>query len=313
MKVNKIFIATSLILLAGITSCSDNQKPQSNLENPTSKGNNSEIQPKTSDAASIPKFCNPINTIADKDFQSRGNEHVVTDYQINAIQCMYTNNNDAYKVFIYEKHPIGNVRYLVLHDSEDAAFDSGLKSIQHGGLMVALENQEKRHLFNHANQQMTEIDPNRIFKPTDSHFEFGKFILSSLKLESTTHLIALHNNMADSAFGMTNIKNYGATDIACDTKENNKNLFWLASTAETSYASALAEKLCQDKNYNVVLETVPLIEDGDGSLSIYAANQGINYVNIEIKAAERNNESSEQLAKNQQIQHIQTFLQLIKH
>ena len=146
----------------------------------------------------------------DKDLISRGNLQLANKNQVNYHYEQISLNGKAYQIGIFEKQPIGKVRYLVVHDSEDASFDSGLQSlVNHGGRMVVLENHEKRGLYDQISQSETKIDPNRIFfydenNPLDEQdlYLFSQYILEKLNLKSESLLLALHNNSRYSRFGL---------------------------------------------------------------------------------------------------------------
>lgn len=253
------------------------------------------------------------NTIIDQDLLQRKNLEIVKHNGIKN-QYYYLNiGKERYVIGIYEKHPIGNIRYLALHDSEDAAFDGGLDAIKNGGLMVVLENNEQRYLFERNKNKTTDIDPNRIFMPESQYFALGQSILSHLKLSKNSVIVSLHNNSPNSGFGMNNIKKYGATDISCKNDTENKNLYWLPYNASNKKnVIALADNLCKKNTFNVVLENVPPIGKGDGSLSIYAGNKDYKYINIEIKAGIKNNSKSEKVAKENQVRYINGLLEATK-
>lgn len=322
------FLFTALFGLATMnTACSNNSSEQSQAStsnpqnqavsadnaNQNTESNNSKATPAETTTANNENSPCPVQVPNDdKDLLSRGNLQLLEKHGIQVSQCQVMLNDQSFKIDIYKKEPIGNVRYLALHDSEDAAFDGGLDAIKDGGLMVVLENNEQRYFYDQAHQSVTKKDPNRIFTPSDEFFPLGEFILQQLHITPNAYIISLHNNNPDGGFGMKNIKKYGATDILCHQHSDDKNLFWLPYSATTPDIKELGDKLCAKGIYNVVLENVPAVADGDGSLSIYAANQGYQYVNIEIRAAKRNNVDSEQLAKSEQIKHIQEFLQAVQ-
>lgn len=252
--------------------------------------------------------------ITDQDLLQRGNLQTLRE-NATSYQYYYINiHNEKYAIGVYQKHPIGNIRYLILHDSEDASFDSGLEAIKNGGLMVVLENNEQRHLFEQTKNKSTNIDPNRIFTPNNKYFALGQTILQYLQLTPQSTIISLHNNSPSSGFGMKNIKKYGATDIICQNDKEQKNLYWLPyNTDNQKSIKSLANTLCNYQNFNVVLENAPSITQGDGSLSIYASNKGYQYVNIEIKAGIKNSATSERMAKDNQTRYINKLLSSINN
>lgn len=327
MHTSKLIFTAMLGLAVMNTACSNNSGEQSQVptSNPQTQpvSSNTLSQSAVSDVSKAP----PTETTAenhentpcpmqvptnDKDLMSRGNLQLLEQHGIQVSQCQVMLNDQSFNIDIYKKEPIGHMRYLALHDSEDAAFDGGLDAIKNGGLMVVLENNEQRYFYDQAHNTVTQKDPNRIFTPSDDFFPLGEFILQQLNITPDAYIISLHNNNPDGGFGMKNIKKYGATDILCHQHSDDKNLFWLPYSDTMPHIKQLGDKICKNGKYNVVLENVPAVADGDGSLSIYAANQGYQYVNIEIRAAKRNNADSERTAKSEQIKHIQEFLQAVQ-
>lgn len=225
-----------------------------------------------------------------------------------------------YRLAVFENKPVGKVRYLVLHDSEDASFDSGLQSLAiHGGRMVALENVEKRSLFNFASNHETLIDPNRIFGKEDEIapdeqdiYLFSQYILEKLNLSNDSLLVALHNNSRYSSFGLESIYDDDKMMVLCHYDFQPKNLFWFTQSLSTNFnKDKLWRQLCLYRGFNVVMENVG--EHSDKSLSNFAHFAGIDYVNIEIKMGEKNNFHSEQEARFLQQNYINALLASFKH
>ena len=333
----------------------------------------------------------PNYKIIDKDLLSRDNLALVNRQQIGFQYQTVFSQGKQYRLGEFVKaNDMGkdgqanNVnslavspKYVVLHDSEDAAFDSGLQAVaKNGGKLLVLENNEKRNLYDFATQQLTDSDPNRMFwqlnktlvtdeqsslagntatntatKLVENPFqsqdiqrnektqplakttkvndnaEFANYLLEQLgvnnkaqsnylSLDHPLLLVALHNNRARGSFGLDYIDEFGNTQIACQHDPETKNLFWIATAAQSQTAAtqagnqrsqALTQQLCQTDGINVVTENAPTIADGDGSLSIYMANHKPTwqYVNIEIKAGKAGNAADETRAKNEQLRYIQ--------
>lgn len=252
----------------------------------------------------------PKNNTRDLDLNRNENQQFMLEYNILLKQQTYAIGQEKYAINIYQKSPIGTTRYLVLHDNENTAFDSGLRAIKDGGLLVVLENKESRYLYDFGKNTQTNTDPNRIFDDKNKYFALGQAILSSLQLQQDSLVVALHNNSPNSAFKMSNIHKFGNAQIVCQKDRNEKNLYWIPYKNSTDAGLNLAKKLCNAGSYNVVSEQVPSITEGDGSLSIYAANHGIDYVNIEIKAAIAGDKNSENTAMLAQQNYITTLAKL---
>lgn len=262
-------------------------------------------------AKNKPNVTQSTPTFIDQDTQKRNNNILIKQHNISIENLLIDVNNAQYALSVYKKQPIGNIRYLVLHDNENAAFDSGLQAITKGGLMVVLENKESRYLYDQNSKRVTDIDPNRIFKDSHSHAKLAQNIIQTLNLGENNTIIALHNNNPNSNFRLKNIHQYGDTKIVCQHDPSDKNFYWIPYQ-DFSEIQSIFSKLCSIKKYNVVIEKVPTITNGDGSLSIYAQNKKWNYFNIEVKAAITNNEQSEQFAKDKQVQYINHLLSNLK-
>lgn len=254
----------------------------------------------------------------DKDLISRGNLQLANKNQVNYHYEQISLNGKAYQIGIFEKQPIGKVRYLVVHDSEDASFDSGLQSlVNHGGRMVVLENHEKRGLYDQISQSETKIDPNRIFfydenNPLDEQdlYLFSQYILEKLNLKSDSLLLALHNNSRYSRFGLNFIDELGDMRVACRHDREQKNLFWFTQNDFQNFdKNQLINNICQN-DFNVVVENVGEITDK--SLSNFTHFHNIDYVNIEIKMAKKGNGKSEMDAENAQIRYINFLLKSLE-
>lgn len=313
----------------------------------------------------------PNYKITDNDLLARGNLPVVTQAQVDFQYQTVLTNGKMYQLGKFTKATDDlknakstSVQYLVLHDSEDAAFDSGLQKIANdGGTLWVLENQENRNLYDFASQSLTHSDPNRMFwrltaedfpaadkaKLVESHShsqsqnnevktnanaEFANYVLEQLGLKTGLSqpkskkrqpnvkatltkqplLVALHNNRAKGNFGVDYIDEFGNTQVACSHDNENKNLFWLATTSDkkakvSQNSEMLRDKLCATGTVNVVSETAPSVADGDGSLSVYMVNHfpAWQYVNIEIKAGKQGDKADESRAKNEQLRYLKTL------
>lgn len=225
----------------------------------------------------------------------------------------------AYRLGVFEHSPVGNLRYLVVHDSENASFDSGLQTlVNHGGRMVVLENAEKRGLFDQISQKNTEIDPNRIFGYQDSKtleaqssYLFSQYILEKLNLNRDSIVLALHNNSRYGRFGMNNLAELGDMTVNCHHDAEQKNLFWFTQSNTKNFdKNQLVNNLCAVQQFNVVTENVG--EVSDKSLSNFSHFYGIDYINIEIKMAKNGNAKSEYDAKMAQIRYINALLKQLK-
>lgn len=263
-------------------------------------------------ALTIETLSNPNITALDNDLKRLNNLTIANSLHHHYEQIHI--GEKSYRLGIFEKQPIGKIRYLVIHDSENASFDSGLQSLNiHGGRMVVLENLEKRGLFDFNSQQESKTDPNRIFfldnqQAVDEQYLylFSQYILEKLDLTSDSLLLALHNNSPYSRFGLQHIEDLGDISVICQQDNEPKNLFWFTNALSKNFDNqALWQQLCQ-YDFNVVVENVGKISDK--SLSNFSYFNNIDYVNIEIKMAEKGNIVSEQEAKFLQQNYINALI-----
>jgi hypothetical protein len=183
-----------------------------------------------------------------------------------------------------------------MHDDENTAAIAGrIIATEYGGQYFELMHTGERRIMFVFNEDSITIDPNRIYtdagiwqqmaknKSTDSllFYEIALWrdsILSILNLESRLLVIALHNN--------TN-KNYSLTSYLPDGEFENE--------AEAAYVGIIKDMddfyfvtdrkifdLLSGGRYHVVLQANKTMTD-DGSLSVYCAQLGIRYINIEAQ------------------------------
>ncbi|MCX2575991.1 hypothetical protein [Pedobacter sandarakinus] len=194
----------------------------------------------------------------------------------------------------YSYKPNG-VKFLVVHDNEDtgvkAAFDyirwSGGEIIdsQYGGV--------RDYVFSHMDDPY-RIDPNAIYTETGvatrlkrspySSNEVEKLILSAGKQivnfynpTETGYFLTLHNN-ADGGFGISSyLPGYDLASTADSVHINfnmdNDDLIYV--TEQRLFNSF------KKANVNVILQSK--FVENDGSLSVYAMQQNIPYINVEVQ------------------------------
>lgn len=169
--------------------------------------------------------------------------------------------------------------YLVVHDSEDTAFQTGIASIgKNGGRLIALETGESRYLPG------TKVDPNRIFSTNNEYYPIAQEIIKLLG--DSGPIIALHN------YGITmGLKKYKNIEIFEGNNKKPENVIWIASNIPLSQVEQ-KQNLMQEINHyvakglNVVYEYVDPSHANDSSLSNWAAQKGRKYYNIEIQSGD---------------------------
>ena len=181
---------------------------------------------------------------------------------------------------------------FVLHDDENAAFDSSISALmRYGGRVVALENNEARNVAG--------VDPNRIFG--DNYPQYTAFLESMINPRKDT-VIAVHTNSATGGdISLHNYPNayagqqslsrgelrafYDRVDaqgiIGFNHGDDPDNMVWMASRnalKDAGWAQGVLEQML-DRRMNAVFENVG--NSYDGSMSNWAAYRGYEYVNVE--------------------------------
>ncbi len=207
--------------------------------------------------------------------------HKLGDNQITIKLLQYGNKKD--------------IAFINLHDNEATSVTATKKLLQtNGGLLIKLENDNKRNISFRLDGSYYTFDPNRIFskvgiRQTLKRFkiinnkafrEVEKFATRILKLfpGELNCVIALHNNNE----GGFSVKSYlPGSEYGTDAKKVyiNENLdaddFFLTTD------SLLFHQLVLDK-FNTVWQDNLLVRQ-DGSLSVYFGEKKICYLNCETQ------------------------------
>ncbi len=191
------------------------------------------------------------------------------------------------------------VTYLWIHNNEKTAGKTMSYALnKYGGRAVTINNKDKRSIkLSHLAKDF-EIDPNRLFTErgirryikkyykkiksksiinniTNYTLDIKDFLLSNLKRNKGTYLIAIHSNRSDTNFSINTFTKDTISkyyDVYLNKKHNPKNFFYVTNNSDYIYF--------KKKNYNVVYQKKI---DDDGSLSIYSAMKGYPYINIEVE------------------------------
>lgn len=227
----------------------------------------------------------PVIKFRDADIEARGNKALIAEHQIKMRQQIVEINKLKFIINIYYKEgaPTNAPRYLVLHDSENVAFDTALRAITKGGVLVALDNRETRNLYSAGAKPLpTWQDPNRMFNPANKYWPVAKKILELLNASQQNPLISLHNNVGV-GYRMPQLKHRKNVFIQSD-RDKDGNMVWIPGSSAFLSPELLAEiQKYRDQGLNVVYEDAPKLIEGDGSLSVYSANNDIPYRNVEIE------------------------------
>lgn len=194
----------------------------------------------------------------------------------------------------YSYKPNG-VRFLVVHDNEDTGVKAGFDYIRWSGgeLIDSQYGGVRDYVFSHMDDQY-RIDPNAIYtqrgvssrlkKDYFSSNEVEKLILDAGKQivdfydpKSLGYILTLHNN-ADGGFGISSyLPGYDLSSTADSVfinfgMDGDDLLYVTEPRLFTSLKKA---------NVNVILQSK--FAENDGSLSVYAMQQNIPYINVEVQ------------------------------
>ena len=249
-----------------------------------------------------------IRKITDADLTSptRKNAAFIQRYHIRPSQITIQQGNQQFLITILKKTGKNRQKYIVVHDSEDAAFDAGLRAIKHGGTLIALENHEERALYSYGNKKgTTRQDPNRMFYKDNPYWPVAQKILMLLATSPQQMVIALHNNKPGGNFRLDTIATWKNISIASHADKDLRSLVWIPGpTVNPDKKTTKEIAFYQKKKMNVVYEYVPAGQRGDGSMSVYFTQHGIAYRNIEVEAGIRGNRKSEHKSRRKQIRYL---------
>ena len=197
------------------------------------------------------------------------------------------------KIFHYGKKK--DLVFINLHDDETTSVTATKNLLQtRGGLLIKLENNNKRNISFRLNGGIHTFDPNRIFSRNGIRLslagfkninnnaveEVGKFAKRILRIfpKKPSCVIALHNNTE----GNLSVKSYlpgseHETDAEKLYTGNNQDPDDFFLTTD----NLLFEQLSSEK-YNTVLQDNLRVQQ-DGSLSVYFGEKNIRYLNCETE------------------------------
>jgi len=252
---------------------------------------------------------NHKTTDADVLSTTRKNANYIKRKHIRFYQLSIEVGNEKFFLSIFTKRGYNNQKYLVVHDSEDAAFDAGLRAIKHGGTFIALENNENRNLYSFGDKSgPTHQDPNRMFNKDNPYWPVAKKILELLDATSRSMIIVLHNNKPGGNFNLGHIQNWENISVVSRKDPDDRSMIWIPGPTPVPNRDISREiQACKKVDLNVVYEYVPENKRGDGSLSVYSAKHCIPYRNIEVEAGIRGNRKSELKSRRRQIKYLNTL------
>ena len=186
--------------------------------------------------------------------------------------------------------------YLNLHDDEDTGVEAALSVIrQHGGRVIELQHGGSRNVAFSIGDTSYAFDPNRMFTDqgaaltladlsdssqaaTSAVRAFAGAMLDEIGLDSVETIITLHNNTDErySALSYNSGGEYEADVLFVHlTDDVDPDDFFFVTDRR------LYDRLRQG-DFNAVLQDNARVTD-DGSLSVYAGQQGVPYVNVEAE------------------------------
>jgi hypothetical protein len=182
---------------------------------------------------------------------------------------------------------------LVLHDDENTAGEAGHAFVEaHGGRLVELRAQDERYVAFALDGRAFSVDPNRIFTDVGVHRTlgadsahagavalarlFGDTLVAVYRPEAV--VVTLHNNTPDrySALSYAPGGEYARDAEAVHLEDGADPDDFFFVTDRAHYETLAAE------GFNVVLQDNARVTD-DGSLSVWAAREGVPYVNVEAE------------------------------
>lgn len=203
------------------------------------------------------------------------------DLAINAVKYRYQNDD---------------IKLMAIHDDEDTGIKAAFAYIQsHGGSVIDCQYGGVRN-FRFTNDADTfQIDPNAIYTLQGRNLGLSKYsahkpnevleqldyvqkkLLNFYEYQKHKYFITLHNN-ADGGFGINSyLKGYDlestADSVHINFEMDNDDLIFVTDLRLYNYLKA--------KDVNVILQSKDA--KNDGSMSVFAAQQNIPYINIEVQ------------------------------
>jgi hypothetical protein len=181
-----------------------------------------------------------------------------------------------------------------VHDDENTSVEAGKANLEeYGGRLIELVHSGERLVTFNLNGRSYAFDPNRIFSDVgiaatlkehssysaDAHAEIKAFATQYLQhfaLDQEPVIIALHNTV-DGTFSIESFlpkATYGSNAATVHVSPNRSKFDFFYVTHKTFFDYLKA------RDFNVVFQDNQGVTD-DGSLSVYFANKGIPYINIE--------------------------------
>ncbi|MBT7736215.1 hypothetical protein HN709_00855 [Candidatus Peregrinibacteria bacterium] len=244
----------------------------------------------------------------DMESSSRGNAKFIEQYDIKVCKEVISVEGQNFLIRTFSKEGPEKQRYLVIHDSEDAAFDTGLRAIQNGGTLITLESSGERSLGavdKQGDLQHLGQDPNRMFVEGNPYWPLAERLLELCGASSREMIIALHNNHPKGKFSLDSVSRSPNVTIISEEDTDRKSMIWISGATPKPQPGVMHEiDFYKTLELNVVYEYVTPSGDSDDSLSVYATRNSIPYINIEVAAGVRYDADSESEAVERQTRYL---------
>ncbi len=208
--------------------------------------------------------------------------------------------------------------FFAPHEDEHVAHDFVKRKIdQHGGAFIILRQQGNREITLNVNNKQLRVDPNRIFtkagrlstlkklnpKHANNHNllqqaeqrakQLSEFIIASMGgVDPDKTWVAMHNNTngydndGKNGIGTISIERYqkkldaGAKYLidVTHSKQDEDDLFFVTDRQDFTQM--------QQHRWNAILQNpavAHIVDEDDGSMSVFAEMKGIRYINIEAE------------------------------
>ena len=188
-----------------------------------------------------------------------------------------------------------NINFLAIHDDEDTGIKAAFEYIRYaGGSIIDCQYGSVRNFMFHYNDEEFQTDPNSIYtipgiiRGLEKYNWANPFVVKQLDLtakeilklygpEKPPYIFTLHNN-GDGGFGIASyLKGYElesfADSLHINFEMDNDDMVLVTGVDMFNYL--------KKENVNVVLQSHNAPDDG--SLSYYAMQKGIPYVNVEVQ------------------------------
>ena len=203
-------------------------------------------------------------------------------------------------ITILQYGDVKDVVYINVHDDETTSVEAAKSILEiNGGILIKIENNHRRNIRFRFRNNFYAFDANRIFsrqgieqtlningrisKPAINEIE--KFAQRLLQLipDSTSCIVALHNN-TNGAFSINSYlagheRQFDARAVYADSNEDIDDI---ALTTD----SLIYQKMA-DYRYNTIWQHNEKAKK-DGSLSIYCGERNLRYINIETEHGKLN-------------------------